>query len=369
MAKSIYDILGYMPLTEALRTTSMGVPNPFKFGGMDLFSVSEGDRVIGDKFRFVTLKGERRTVKRAEYGAPSRGRALKDPGYVDGRLVHFFEHIDLDPLVYQQLHSPEAYVQDQGIEILSDEIESAGIRLANDRIVMVASTLRHAALYFDADGDILPSSSGAEYTFSFNRSANNANQLNGIISASWALTNTDIPTQLINLKSTAAETHGYEPEVCFYGKNVPKYLMQNDHIGAFLQRNPGYNDEYLRTNKIPDGLFGFKWVPVYTAFYEDSAGTNQQLWDDDLCVFTPGVADLGERMRWWAFKEGSFMVPTSMDVRANINNPFANFKTEYGQFAYCVPKVNPVAATVHYGDTCSPVLRKADATYAATVAF
>lgn len=362
-----------MPLTESLRATTMGLPNPFKDGGMDLFTVPESGRVLGDRARFVKLYGERQTAKRAEYGAPSRGRSLQTLDRQDVRLVHFHEHIDLDPLVYQQLHSTEKYTQDQGIEILANEMDRNAARIQNDQVVMVASTLRNGAVYFDANGDILPTSSGAEFTFSFSRSANNANQLNGIISASWALSTTDIPLQLLNLETQAAKDHGYVPTTAFYGKNVVTYIMNNDLVGQYLVRNPGYNDEYLRTKKIPDGLFGYRWIPIHTAFLEantldGSAGAKTDLWSDDLVVFTPGL-EPAVKARWWMPMEGSYFVPRTLDIIQNVKNPFGNMETVYGMFSYAVPKVNPPGIQLVYGDTRLYALRLPNVTYAATVAF
>ena len=55
MAYSLQQILGWAPLTETLRTTSQGVPNPFP---KELFSVSNGNRVLGDRARSTHLTAD-----------------------------------------------------------------------------------------------------------------------------------------------------------------------------------------------------------------------------------------------------------------------------------------------------------------------
>ena len=82
---------------------------------------------------------------------------------------------------------------------------------------------------------------------------------------------------------------GYPLKYAFYGLNVPSYMTQNNYVIDYLARNPKFAQKFLEQAEIPDGLFGFTWVPVYTAFYEDASNTNQTFFSSDAVIFTPEI--------------------------------------------------------------------------------
>ncbi len=354
-----------MPLTEALRTRTSGVPNPFP---PELFTVDAAHKISGDRARFIRLKGNRQAAKLAKYGSPSVRRQLQDIGDADIRMMHSHEEFQLDPAVMIQLQSFEQYTQDKGMEWMSYQIEEAAHRAQTTRIASTATVLSVGNIYWNSQGDLLPSSSGAAETYSFNIPGTHQNQLNGIIAASWALHTTDIPGQLRTLKQAAAEDTGMEPKVALYGINVPKYMTQNDYVQAYLSRNPSLNDKFMSSGEIPDGLFGFKWVPVYTSFYEDASGTNQLLWGSDLVTFMPDFSQEA-KMAWWGMWEGSIFIPRSIEIQKNPKGGLTDVEECFGQFMYAYATINPVGYTIVHGDTFLPALRNEDALWQATVAF
>ncbi len=355
MSKSLEDILGFAPLTEALRATASGVPNPFP---QEFFNVAPANRIIGDRAKYVRLFGERRTSMRAQYGSPARRRSLKDIGDQTVRCTHNYESINIDYVMLQKLRSFEQYQQDEGVDWLRYQIAEAAQRQMNSRIIGVASALSQGALYWDTDGNVLPSSSGADanQTVDFGIPATHKNQINGIIDASWALHNTDIPTHLRKIQQFAAQETGVVPTTALYGINIPKYIQQNDFCMAYLSRDGQFRTSY-KGNQIPDGLFGIdRWIPVYTTFFEDSGGTTRLIWDDDLLVLVPNVSQ-PNKMNWWAMYEGSFPVPKTIDVQRNPDITPDAFDLQYGMFSYAVGRFDPPAMEVFYGDTFLPGLR------------
>src|SRR6266852_6226649 len=114
-SKSLQQILGFMPLTESLRTVVSGVPNPFP---LELFRVPPAHQFLGDRSRYIRISGERRTSKLGKYGSPSRRRTLRDIGTADMRCIHVNEHFQIDPMTLQQLQSFERYEQDKGMDWL-----------------------------------------------------------------------------------------------------------------------------------------------------------------------------------------------------------------------------------------------------------
>ncbi len=367
MSVALEDIIGFMPLTESLRSVASGVPDPFP---AELSTVSPKNQVMGDRAKYIRIKGERRTAKLAKYGAPSKRRSLLDIADQRVRMMHTFEEFQVDPNVLQKLMSFEQYQQDEGMDWLNYQIEEAARRTANTRIITKASVLRYGAIYWDVDGNLLPSSSSAVETYSFNIPATHQNQCNANISASWLLHTTDILGDIRNLQQYAIQETGMPLETALYGINVPKYISQNDYCMSYLSRNPGMNEAILTTGQVPDGFGGIKrWVPVYTSFYEsDDAGTVSEIWSDDLVTFMPAL-NQPDKMNWWGMFEGSFAVPRSIEVARDPLTALKNFETVYGMFSYGEVTPNPPGITIHHGDVWLPGLRNEKALFQAVVAF
>lgn len=367
MSVALEKIIGHAPLTEALKATSSGVPNPFP---EELFQVAPQNRVMGDRARWIRLSGERRTAKRVVYGAPAKRRNLRDIGDQTVRCFHNSESFQIDVMLLQKLQSFEKYQQDEGMDFLRFQIEEAAKRQVNTRVITTASMLRHGAIYWDSDGNLLPTSSGADTTLTVSAQvpATHQNQCNSIISASWALANTDIPLQIENLQQYSLQETGMRLNACLYGINILRYIRQNNFCQAFMSRNPGMNDKILTTNEVPAGLFGIeKWFPVYTSYFlgEDDSTVNE-IWDDDLAVFMPNVAQ-PDKMGWWAQYEGSYPVPRTIDVQRDPMAALKNFETVYGQGAYSMITLNPIGVEVIEFDTFLPTIRNEKAIFQADV--
>lgn len=368
MGYALQSILGHMPLTEALRTQVSGVPNPFPD---EFFKTSPGNRILGDRAKYIRISGERRTSKRVKYGAPAIRRSLRDIGDQAIRCLHDFESFAIDMLVLQQLRAFEKYQQDQGVDWLRYQLQEAARRQQNTRVITTASVLRHGAIYWDSNGDLLPSSSGADtnYTIDFQIPASHKNQISGIVDSSWALASTDIPTHINNLQQFAIQETGMRLTAALYGINVSRYIRQNSFCQAFLSRNPDFNSKLVTTNEIPDGLFGIdKWIPVWSSFYEKDDGTIAEIWDDDLCVFVPNVSQ-PDRMTWFAQFEGSFPVPKSIEIQRDPMSAINNFELVYGMGSYAQITVSPPGVEVNYFDTFLPGIRNEKAVFQVDCAF
>jgi hypothetical protein len=356
--KTLSQLLGYVSLTGVITEVKTGIPDnlPPAFHRV-------GQRVIGDSGRYTVVRGTRKVARQAMYGSPARNRELRGLKVKDVKLIHSFESITINPLHLQALRNYDNYdVQALGVQELDRQTAEFRALFDNHRLAAVYSMLSLGHIYYDNEGNLLPSSSGAAIDVDFELSANNQNQLNGIITASWALANTNIPAQIIALRQRAAQLTGYPLKYAFYGANVPTYLTQNSYVLDYLSRNPVMGAKFLETAEIPDGLFGLTWVPVYTAFYEDDSGTNRSFFSADTVVFTPDInADVYDLI------EGSYLVPSSFDAAADMAAALSRLKMVYGKFGYAVPSHNPPTATMYMGDTVLPVWKVPDSVYVADV--
>jgi hypothetical protein len=354
MSKSLEQVLGYVYLTGVIQSIKTGIPDVLP----PAFATIKKD-VLGDQGRYVQVTGTRKVARAAAYGSAARMRELKDISEKDVKLIHAFEQIQMKPLLLQMLRNYDNYdVQKMGIDEVSRQQAEFRKYFDNLRLAAVYSMLSLGHIYFDDGGNLLPTSSGAQLDVDYQISANNLNQLNGIITASWANNNTDIPLQLRNLKNRSIQQTGYPLKYAFYGVNIPSYLTQNNYVLDYLSRNPKYAEKYLDEAELPDGLFGYKWVPVHTAFFEDASGTNQTFFGGDTVVFTPEItSEVYEMM------EGTYQVPTSFNAVSDLLAALGSMKQVRGMFSYAMPEHNPVTVNMFSGDTFLSVWKVPNALY------
>lgn len=358
MAKSLEQVLGYVALTGLIQRIKSGIPNPLP----EKFMTMTKD-VIGDSGRYTQVTGQRKVARSVRYGAAALNRTLKDVAYRDAKLVHGFEQQNLPPLILQRLRQYDNYdLQRMGMLEVARQTKEFVQLFINKRVAASLFALSLGHIYSDINGELLPSSAGAVEDADFGMSANNQNQLNGIIAASWALSNTDIPSHIRNIKLQALKSTGYEIKYALYGINVPSYLTQNDYVIDYLARNPAMQTKFLESADVPSGLFGLQWIPVYLSFFEDQNDTNQTIVSGDTVIFTPEISD-----DWWEILQGSYTVPTTINIVADAAAAANSLKIVYGMAGYSQVTPNPPGIASFYLDTFLPTLKIPDAIFQADV--
>lgn len=363
MGAALEQILGFVPLTASMKTVADGIPNPYP---AELFNVQAKNRVIGDVAKYVRFRGERRTAQSVHRGAPARKRQLLEVGDANVKMIHEFESFAIDAQMLSKLRSAEQYVQDEGMQWLNYQLESLGTRMQNSRIVATSSILRHGAVYMDAEGNYLPTSSGAVDTFSVNVPATHQGQINSIIDASWANSNTDIVQHIINIKQYSLEETGMPLGTALYGKNIFNYLVTNSTVRDYLARNQNANNTLMSTGELDGTFMGLEWRPAYQSFFEDDDQTLSNLWDDDLVVFLPKM-NQPDNMNWWGMYEGSYYVPKTLNISQNAMSVMSNLELVHGIGSYALVTHNPVGIEVFGFDTFFPALKNEKALFAADV--
>lgn len=360
---SLQDILGYANLCGIIESVKPGVPDVLPPAFM-----STTKKVEGDAGRYTVTQGVRTVSKRVEYGAPAIRVDPTGISVKDVKLVHTFEEIHFNPNTYRLLRAFDSYEkQQQGKEIVALQMRNFKQRQTNHRISSVLSMLFLTHIYYDADGSLLPTSSGAEIDVDMLVPSGNKAQLNvdgtgDIIGASWATSTTNIPLHLRKLKKAALRLTGYPLKYAYYGVNIPEYMMINDRVKYFLARNPDKAAKWLDSGEIPDGLFGFTWIPAYESFFEDSAGSNQTFVGDDAIAFSPEISEDSYQLL-----QGTMGVPTTFQPQMDPQNPIGSVQDIEGMFAYGVPTHNPLGATAYAGDTWLPVMKVPGAFFVADV--
>lgn len=359
MPQTIEQILGGPNLTGVIQATTTGIP--------DVFPASfYADRkpVDGDTGEYTQVKGTRQTARIAAYGSPSQHRALKDVAKLPVKLIHTVESITHKPHVLTNLlNYNELSKQHLGIAEVTRQSREFRQLFDNLRVGALTSALFLGHIYFDGNGNLLPTSSGAKVDVNFQIPANNLTQLNGIIATSWDSTTANLLTQLSNLKKAARKLTGYPLKHAFYGANVQDYILANTKYQTLIGRNPQFNAANLGGEIGPFG--GFDWHPAYEAFFEDQNSVNQSLVGDDQVMFCPEPS-----LDWLEWLEGTYPVPTTVGaITPDMVGAIGTVNVATGMFSYGQVVSDPVTVKQVAGDTFLPVLKVPSAVFVATVKF
>lgn len=363
MAKTIEQIIGYVQLCGTIKAVTSGVPKPLPDA---FYNTIKG--TLADYGRYTQITGTRQTARRVEYGAPSLRRQLRDIASRDVKLLHYKQNIMMDMVTLQKLRNYNDYsAQQMGIDEVDRQTQEFKRLFENTRATAVLQTLANGILYHDSDGNLLPSSSGSATSVDYGVPSGNKNQLDvfgggAIIGASWATASTDIPNDIRQIRQAALKKTGYPIKYAIYGVNVPSYFAKNDYVLSYLSRNPPMNAQYLSSAELPAGLFGLTWIPAYEGFYEDYTNTNNTIVADDAIIFTPEPS-----ADWWEVMEGTYPVPTTINLANDAIGAHGTFQQIQGMFQYAVPSHDPPTFQFIAGDTFLPILKVPGAIFQADV--
>jgi hypothetical protein len=345
---SIIDILGYRNISESIVKVETGIPDrlPPAF-------TSVKEEVTGDTTTWVTFRGQRQLARRGEYGSPSRSRTLRPIGEQSAKCLHFPEHIFIRPELHQRLRNPnDLLVQ----KLVREELARHGADhrqlFDNTRVASITMMLSKGKIWFDSDGAVLPSSSGADLTVDYAVPAGNRDQVSGIIDQGWDDPDAPIIQHITDIDVRNKQATGRNIKHAFYGKNIARYLFQNNTLKAYWQFNPKMYESFSATpGAVPQGFAGLQWHFMGDVFFDDATETTQAYWDDDQVTFTPEI----DRNVYTLF-EGSTTAPVygAPAIAGDLLGAVTNFQEVFGMGGYCVPQVDPVGLKYVMFDTFFP---------------
>ncbi len=349
MAYNVNDLLSYVPLMAPVETVKTGIPNVLP---PEFFTLTED--IPGHVAEVVEMPGTRRTARVAPYGSPPRLVDKIDLSVRPLTLLHTIEEMSFRDELFRWLRNWDQY---QPMQMRAkDEIARQGAQFAarqdNLDVAVVTSMLANGIAWFDGNGEVLPSATGAKLTVDQGIPAANKNQLGGIISASWATAATNIVNQINAIKVQAAKTTGYKLKYAFYGANIPGYFAANDSIKPLWQYNQAFNNSYLNTGVMPPQMLELIWIPAQLAFFTDSTGTDQSIFPADQVTFTPDINAMT-----YAYLRGSYPVPKGFTWGATAENILSSFDEVFGRFRYAYGRVNPSGIVDTMGNTFMPRLK------------
>jgi len=361
MTVSLQEILGYENNTGIVQSVVSGVPADLLPPGF----LTATRRIEGDKGSYKQVQGNRQLARSIHYGSPSIRREPIGITNVPFVAIHSVEHMyhEMTTLLALQRYDSPA-LQELGMQEIARQTREFGTYFSNLRISTVYSLLSNGACYFDSSGNLLPSSTGADTSRTIDPSISSDHNGTGttVVTgcggtfASWATTTNDIIGQIKAIKEQARKDTGYPIRHAFYGANVLGYLATNTAIQAMTQYTPMAST--FAAGEVPN-LFGLQWHPFNEAFFVDSAGSTQDWCGANKIVFTPEPSP-----DWWEFIEGSYAVPSNVNVSNDANSAAAgSMNTSYGAFSYAHPSLDPPGIKHVAGDTFFPALKVPDAIF------
>lgn len=387
---SLQDVLGAPNLCGLVQTTKSGIPNPFPD---EFYTVC--NQVFGNQGVYFPADGTRSTATITSYGAGPNAVQQKSINGQPVVLLHSYEELNLNPLVYQSLYDYSSLSRQQmGAKEVQRQIKEFKKRLSNLRIGAMVSLLFTGKINFDRSGNLLPPGAsvpagGTSVDFGIPTNSGTAvagtpsnigvavdplgtgTAVIGSAAGSWATTTTDITKQVNGLKQASTFLTGYELTNAFYGKNVPSILANNTNTQNYMARDTVVyvngtgpsGPAYIKSGEIPDGILGLKWGKAYQSFFKDQNNAFQGLVGDNQILFTPDYND-----GWLDVMEGSYTVPMKAWEKLSDEQAMQEMQQVFGMFAYSLQSLKPPTATFCVGDTFLPTLRNPLAIFIATVA-
>jgi hypothetical protein len=154
MTYALDQVLGYVPLTEGIKLTSMGVPRLLP---PEFYEVKPLDKVLGDRTELVAVTGERRTARLVRRGSPAYMADLRNIANQPVILLSEFEELPLDPLIMKYLREHERWSPDDKVfQEATRQTEDFGTKFQNSRDVAAIQMLKSGVIYWDTNGNLLP---------------------------------------------------------------------------------------------------------------------------------------------------------------------------------------------------------------------
>jgi len=344
------DILNPLFLSESYqKVAKLSVSNPM----LDYYSKPQN--YDGDEVEMVVFDDDRETAPINAKGAPARTLDARGATKKKFVPVHAFNEIAIPQASVEYLRNAEnPNIQDRGIQELQRQFELFGRRHRALRAVTLAKTFS-GVVYFDADGKVLETSSGAQVTIDHSLGATHKSQLahasnssTDIIGTKWTNVAASILTDLEQIREAAEYDKVATPKHVWMHTVLKPYILTNTEIKTFVQyQNPQALD-YLNTYAgksdtlvIGDWTFHF----MNHTYIGADGSTIRPLIPKTVAIITPDVNDGS----WFRQYECGETVPTMEGIVSSVQEYLASTTKVFGDFAYLKVIDNPLKVAMRMG--------------------
>lgn len=354
MAYSLESLFAYVPLTEMVQRVKGGLPRVLPAA----FYTQTRD-IPGDRFRRATFRGTRNVARVSRYGSPPRKTQRVSRGMQEFVMLHSIEEVQAGPELMGLVRKWADYEnQVLAKDLLQQDAIEFARRFDNLETASIQAALAYGKLWFDSDGNLQTSSSGADLELDYGIPSGNTGTVGGIIAASWATTSTNIVNHVKNLKTKAVQETGYPLRHVFYGKNVAGYLAANDSFKEYLARHQQFREAFVSGGEIMSGVLDLEWHPVQDAFFVDENDAVQEIFPADQATFYPELS-----RATYELLRGGYPVPKSFAVGNTLEDVATQVDYVYGPFSYAYAMPGTLQIEMVKGTTFLPDLKVPEAVY------
>jgi hypothetical protein len=354
---AVNDVLGWVPLCESVQVIKGGIPRPLP----DVF-YDTTEEIQGNLGSYIDYTGTRMVARVQPAYAPPQPTNKLTLTSTNLKLLSAQESMPFNEELRNLFRQWEQYrPQDQwSLRNVTWQGGEFARRFENLRIAAVNMTTAQGTLWFDTNGNLLPSSSGATLTVSQGVQSTNFGTLNGLLTGSYADPNFDIVTfQTQKLKPRALEDTNYPTRTAIYGANIPGYFANNTYVKLAWGYQAEYAKPYLAGGVVPPGFNGFEWIAAAEEYWQDQNGNNQLIFPPDQITFMPTV-DKGT----WTMFVGSELIPTQFGPLPTGEAALKSFAEKFGRWRYAyIPQGTTFQIMDVAGDTFLPRLKVPNSTY------
>jgi len=340
------DVLNPQFLSAAYtKVASATVENPM----LDFYSKPQ--QYDGDTIEMVVYAGEREAAPVNSKGAAARTLDMRAANKQYFTPIHAYNEVTVPMASVEYLRNEDSpQIQDRGMQELRRQMELFGRRHRMLRSAALAKALVDGIIYFDKDGGILESSSGAYYTVDLQVGATHKSKLahasnsgSDIIGTSWDSAGASILTDLEQITEAAEYDMVPPPRHVWLHTTAKSWIRANTELKSFLVLNSDRAENSLQsfndTLIVGDYTFHF-----YAGTYVGADGsTVRPLIPKTQAIITP---DLGE---WFRHYETGETVPTGEGVASTFEEAMSKTQKVFGDFAYLRVDDNPVKVTMRMG--------------------
>jgi hypothetical protein len=338
-------------LTELVQ--SEAIKRGVQFALPPQFLTEGSSRPVGDQVEWDEVSGNRAMAQIVNSLSPSKRVNMKGVTRRYATAVISKEHVNYDANFLMELKSDNPFRAEGARRKIVQNTADFRSRFDALRVGLVQSAITQGKIWIDADGNVLPTLTGAVITIDYNIPVGNIQTKTGTL-GDWSSAGTDIVGNLKAQRVAALKSNGWWLNNIIYGKNILGYLLANTQLNLMIARNPGYNQAILEKNDIPPNFLGFNWFPGESAYMVKQDGTTTASWvGDNQIIMFPDVD-----ASWYELVPAGTIIPRSVvNAGASLDAMLNECEATSGYWSYAEMLSDPISIKQIAGDGCLPVIK------------
>lgn len=316
--------------------------NPRPFPITETFYTNP-ENMDDDEFRLFFDPEEQQPVPGNVFGAPAKVIQLAEASERVATLFYAYNKIQMKGTVLNAIREPNSQaLQQMGKTEVARQMNKFRVRHQIYKEVVLGQVLGQGKVYFDGFYNPLPSSSGAKLTVDMGVDATHKTDLDGLVTALFSETDTDIQAILDSIRNQAENEGVEEPTEIYCNAWNKQYLRNNESFISWAQASNQDAAAVLRGGIIED-LWGWNWHFI-GGKWKDGSGNKNATFPIQSALICPAPGP------WLKATAGKSILPTSLDIKADPDEALASAVDKYGPFSFAKLDFDPASLNMYMGD-------------------